>query len=145
MITSTPSPLLNTFEATPVIKPLCQKPPSPITAIGRFAMLGATAAALAKDMAIAENGIAERERRESREGMTANIGADVNRSELTLRQFDRRKDRTLRTAGAEIRRSRRNIAERRKCAGAMGDDLFDLARNDWRIDAGGLRRDNEGG
>jgi hypothetical protein len=50
MITSTPPPLLNTFEATPVINPLCQNPPSPITAMGRFAMFGATAAALASDM-----------------------------------------------------------------------------------------------
>src|SRR4029450_9623025 len=47
---STPSPLLKRFEATPVTRPLCQKPPSPITAIGRRSMLGVTAAALASDM-----------------------------------------------------------------------------------------------
>ena len=34
------------FEATPVIRPLCQNPPSPMTAMGRLAILGATAAAL---------------------------------------------------------------------------------------------------
>jgi hypothetical protein len=41
---------LNRFEATPVIRPLCQKPPSPITAMVRFSMLGPTPAALASDM-----------------------------------------------------------------------------------------------
>ncbi len=46
----TPSPLLNRLEATPVIRPLCQKPPSPMIAIGRFCMFGVTAAALASDI-----------------------------------------------------------------------------------------------
>ena len=50
MTISTPSFLLNRFEATPVISPLCQKPPSPITEIGRAIRFGATAAALASDM-----------------------------------------------------------------------------------------------
>ena len=40
MTISTPSPLLNRFEATPVMSPLCQKPPSPITAIGRRSQIG---------------------------------------------------------------------------------------------------------
>jgi hypothetical protein len=44
--------------------------------------------------------------------MAADIGADMNRSEFALRQFDRGKNRALRTAGAEIRRARRNIAVR---------------------------------
>jgi hypothetical protein len=38
------------LEATPVITPLCQNPPSPMIEIGRLAMLGPTAAALASDM-----------------------------------------------------------------------------------------------
>src|SRR6185503_4302191 len=50
MTMSTPSPLLNRFEATPVISPLCQKPPSPITAMGRFLRFGVTPAALASDI-----------------------------------------------------------------------------------------------
>ena len=50
MMTRMPSPLLNRLLATPVMTPLCQKPPSPITAIGRFAMFGPTAAALARLM-----------------------------------------------------------------------------------------------
>ena len=50
MMISTPSPLLNRFDVTPVIRPLCQKPPSPMTAIGRRSKLGVTAAALASDM-----------------------------------------------------------------------------------------------
>ena len=33
---------------TPVVSPLCQKPPSPITVITRLAKAGATAAALAR-------------------------------------------------------------------------------------------------
>ena len=36
MITSTPSPLFIRLEATPDSSPLCQKPPSPITATGRL-------------------------------------------------------------------------------------------------------------
>src|SRR4029078_13691262 len=50
MTISTPSPLLNRLEATPVINPLCQNLPSPMTAIGRLSMFGVTAAALASDM-----------------------------------------------------------------------------------------------
>ncbi len=50
MTMSTPSPLLKRLLATPVMSPLCQKPPSPITAMERLAMLGPTAAALASDM-----------------------------------------------------------------------------------------------
>ena len=41
---------LNTEPATPVIKPLCQKPPSPITPMGRVWFILLTAAAEASDM-----------------------------------------------------------------------------------------------
>ena len=44
------SAMASAFDATPVISPLCQKPPSPMIAIGRRSILGVTAAALAKDM-----------------------------------------------------------------------------------------------
>jgi len=67
--------------------------------------------------------------------MAADIGADVDRSKFALDQFDRRKNRALRTPGAEIRRSRRNIAVRRKRAGAMRNDFLDAARNGFGIDA----------
>jgi hypothetical protein len=63
--------------------------------------------------AIAKNRIAERERGKSRKRMAADIGADMDRSEFALCELDRGKNRALRTAGAEIRRSRRNIAVRR--------------------------------
>ena len=39
-----------TAPATPVSRPLCQKPPSPMTLIGRFACVPETAAAEASDM-----------------------------------------------------------------------------------------------
>src|ERR1043165_3510923 len=48
--TSTPSPLLSRFEATPESRPLCQKPPSPITATARFDDIGLTPAAAARLM-----------------------------------------------------------------------------------------------
>src|SRR5215471_2223384 len=75
--------------------------------------------------------------------MAADIGADVDRPEFALGQFDRGKNRALRTAGAEIRRPRRNIVERRKRAGAMRTNVFDAARNGFGIEAARLRRRNE--
>ena len=62
--------------------------------------------------AVAENGIAERERRESRKRMAADIGADVGRSQFALHQLDGSEHRALRAAGAERRRARRQRAER---------------------------------
>src|SRR5258708_33748129 len=44
MITSTPSPWLSRCEATPESRPLCQKPPSPMIAIGRRAEIAPTPA-----------------------------------------------------------------------------------------------------
>jgi hypothetical protein len=43
-----PSCLLIAATETPVVSPLCQKPPSPITVMTRLAKAGATAAALAR-------------------------------------------------------------------------------------------------
>ena len=50
MTISTLSSLLNTAPATPVMRPLCQKPPSPMTLIGRLVCVPETAAAEASDM-----------------------------------------------------------------------------------------------
>jgi hypothetical protein len=43
MITRMPSFLLNTVLAMPVVRPLCQKPPSPIIVTVRLANIGFTA------------------------------------------------------------------------------------------------------
>src|SRR5262249_1200428 len=60
--------------------------------------------------AVAEDRIAERKRRESRERMATDVGADVNRPDFALRELDRGKDRPLWAAGAEVRRPRWNVA-----------------------------------
>ena len=65
--------------------------------------------------AVAEDRVAEAERREGRERMAADIGADMGRAELALHQLDRGEYRPLRTAGAEGRRPRR---QRRRRGGA---------------------------
>ena len=43
MMTRMPSFLLKTWFATPVVSPLCQKPPSPMIVTVRFAIAGFTA------------------------------------------------------------------------------------------------------
>ncbi len=43
--------------------------------------------------------------------MAADIGADMHRPDLALRELYRGKYRALRTAGAEIRRPRRDVAD----------------------------------
>ena len=111
MTISTPSPLLNRLEATPVISPLCQKPPSPMIAIGRFCHVRCHCRGARKRHAVAEDGIAQRERRESRKRMAADVGADVGRAQFALHQLDRGEHRTLRAAGAEGRRARRQGPE----------------------------------
>ena len=63
--------------------------------------------------AVAENGIAEREGREGRERMTADVGRDVRGPELALHQLDGGEHRALRAAGAEGRRARRQRPKRR--------------------------------
>jgi len=50
MMTSTPSPWLSSAEDTPESRPLCQKPPSPMIAIGRRAEKLRTPALLARLM-----------------------------------------------------------------------------------------------
>ena len=60
MMISTPSPLLNRFDATPVISPLCQKPPSPMIAIGRLSMFGVDGRGARERHAVAEDRVAQR-------------------------------------------------------------------------------------
>src|SRR5215212_7958210 len=88
--------LLNT--ALPMLEasPLCQKPPSPITAMARLSAFALNAAA-----AIAHRGVADVERRQNREEVAADVAAHVMLAEFTLYQFHRRENRPLRTAGTE--------------------------------------------
>ena len=85
--------------------------------------------------AVAEDGIAERERREGRERMAADIGADMGRSEFALDQLDRGEDRPLWTAGAEIGRPRRHITERGD-GPACARQRIDMRGDRVGIDAG---------
>ena len=89
--------------------------------------------------AVAEDRIAERERREGRERMAADVGADMRRPDLALRQLDGGEDRPLRAAGAEIRRPRRNIARRRQARRLMGEHVFDARRDSVGVDPGRAR------
>src|SRR5438067_1677329 len=88
----------------PLVRPLCQKPPSPMIAIARLSAFTLKAEA----EAIAHRGRADIERRQDREQMTADIGCDVMGAEILFDQLHRRKNRSLRTAGAEARRARRH-------------------------------------
>src|SRR5262249_16200476 len=69
--------------------------------------------------AVAEDGIAQAERREGRERMAADVGADVGGPELALHQLDGAEYRAFGAAGAEIRRPRRNVTDRRDRAGLV--------------------------
>ncbi len=94
--------------------------------------------------AVAEDRIAEAERREGRERMAADVGADVGRSELALHQLDRGEHRALRAAGAEIRRSRRNVAERRHRGRLVREHVLRARRDRVGVDAGRPRLREEG-
>ena len=67
MTTSTQSSLLNTAPATPVIRPLCQKPPSPMTLIGRLLLRARHRRGRGQRHAVAEDRVALAEGREGRE------------------------------------------------------------------------------
>src|SRR5690606_23615455 len=58
--------------------------------------------------AVADHRLAEIERRQSREGVAADVARDMRRPELALDQLDRAEHRALRAAGAERRRPGRN-------------------------------------
>ncbi len=68
---------------------------------------GRDAGAAREAHAVAEDGIAQRKRREGRERVAADIGRDVALADLALDQLDRGEHRTLGAADAEIRRPRR--------------------------------------
>ena len=84
--------------------------------------------------AVAEDRVAEAERRKRRERMAADVGADVRGAELALHQLDGAEHWPLRAAGTEVRRPWRNVAERdhggrfmrehslRACCGRIGVD-----------------------
>ena len=55
------------------MRPLCQKPPSPITEIGAAVKIGPDRCRARERHAIAENRIAQAERREGRESMAADV------------------------------------------------------------------------
>src|SRR4029453_14950422 len=63
--------------------------------------------------AVAKDGIAKRKRRKSRERVATDIGTDMGRPEFALHQLDGGKDGTLRTAGTEGGRTRRQRAQSR--------------------------------
>src|SRR5580704_14669862 len=77
--------------------------------------------------------------------MATDIGTDMDRSDFALRELDGSKDRPLRTAGAKVRRTRRNVADRGKYARAMREHVFDAARNFLRVDSGRTSRGKESG
>ena len=109
MMTRMPSPPFIRRDETPDSRPLCQKPPSPMTAIGRFCWKLVTAAAFdARLMPIAEDRVAEAERREGRERVAADVGGVVHLADFALGQFQRGEKRPLRTTRAECRRARRH-------------------------------------
>ena len=85
--------------------------------------------------AVAEDGVAEAEGGKGRKRMAADVGADMGRSELALHQLDRGEHRALRASGAEVRRSRRNVAERGDCGRLMRQHFLRARRDRVAIDA----------
>jgi hypothetical protein len=76
---------LNTALAMPLVRPLCQKPPSPITEIARFGASTVKARHRPCRGRSPSVGVADVERRQDREQVTADVGADVMRAEFPLR------------------------------------------------------------
>src|SRR6185437_15374836 len=67
--------------------------------------------------------------------MAADVGTDMGRTDLALYQFYGGKHRPLGAAGTEIRRPRRNIAERSSSRRLVGDDSLNARRNRVGINA----------
>ena len=93
--------------------------------------------------AVAEDRIAERERREGRERMAADIGADMGRADLALHKLDGGEHRALRTAGAEIRRPRRDVADGRRHVRLMREHCIGTRGDGIGVDAGRARLEEE--
>ena len=84
MMTRMPSSLLNTALATPEVRPLCQKPPSPMMVTVRLPNIGCTRGVGREAEAVAEHGVADVERRQRGEGVAADVGRDVELAQLAL-------------------------------------------------------------
>ena len=95
--------------------------------------------------AVAEDRIAERERRKGRERMAADVGRDMGRADLALDELDGGKHRPLRTTGAEIRRPRRDVAGIGHGRRLVREKFFRALGNRIGIDAGWTRLGEERG
>ncbi len=95
--------------------------------------------------AVAEDGVAEAERREGRERVAADVGADVGRPELALHQLDGAEHGSLGAAGAEIGRPRRDVAERCHGGSLVRQHSLGARRDRIGVDAGWPRLRHERG
>jgi hypothetical protein len=112
--------------------------PEPAVAHDRDGALGHIGSGGArKRHAVAEDRIAERERRECRERMAADIGADMGRADVALRELDGCEHGSLGTTGAEIRRPWRDVADGGQRTGFMRKHGVDAARDRTGVDAVG--------
>ncbi len=71
--------------------------------------------------------------------MAADVGADMGRADLALRELDGGEHRALRTAGAEIRRPRRNVADGGHDGGLMREHFFGARRDGVGVDTSRMR------
>ena len=100
--------MLNTALPTPQVRPLCQKPPSPIIATC-VVRAGAERRRARRAQAIAHRRVADVERRQDRKQVAADIAGDVELADLLLDQLHRGKDRPFRAAGAKARGTLRHV------------------------------------
>ncbi len=112
---------LNTALPTPLVRPLCQKPPSPMMLIVRLAGFGRVERRrTGPAQAVAHGGGADVEGRQDGEQVTADVAAHVMLAQFALHQLHRGEDGPLGTAGAERRRARVHLpsqAGRRRPSG----------------------------
>ena len=92
----------------PLVRPLCQKPPSPMIDTARLPPVGAEGGSAGGAQPVAHDAVAHVERRQRRERVAADVGADVQRPGLLLQQLHRREERPFRAADAQTRRPRRH-------------------------------------
>ena len=103
--TNTWSDLLKTAFPTPLVSPLCQKPPSPMKATVRSIGPGrAERRRAGRAQSVSHRCRTQLERGIDREQVTADVGAHVVGPGLALREFHAAEDRALWAAGAEARR-----------------------------------------
>jgi hypothetical protein len=82
MMTVRSSCLLNTALPMPLVRPLCQKPPSPMIGHRALAAVGAERRRARCSQSIAHDAVAHVERRQCRKRMAADVRADVQRPRL---------------------------------------------------------------